>query len=277
MESIRDRYHYLCSNIELADELSAKVKSMERELKQWTMHVESTRDEYYPLNSFTNKQLCELRQELYINPVELKCEVKLLLNALWPCTPDLVISKAIHESWQQLFNSPSALSDPTVVMKPKSANDSEKDSISESADAENKKALEINELVESEALTKGERDIYMNMTESRGTKSLPTLLVILKSRGEPNCELCDMLEKYEKFNKELRNQKVKIMEHCTQEINELLRLSKKSSGVFLKKKSPVSSAPCKEISTVKLPQNKPSSKMSSPTGLSVTRYTGILH
>ena len=270
MESIRDCYHYVFKDSQLADELSIKVESMERDLKEWTMYVESTRGRYYPLNSFTNKQLCQLRRELYMNPVKLKCEVKLLLNALWPCTPDSVIGKAIHESWQQLFNSPSALSDPTVVMKPKSANDSERDGMSESADAESRMALEINELVESEVLTKWERDIYMNMTESQGTKPLLTLLVILKSRGEANCKVCNMLDKYEKLNIELRKRKVKITEHCTQEINELL--SKQSSGVFLKKKSPVSSAPCKDISNVTLPQNKPSSRMSSPTGLSVTRY-----
>lgn len=269
MESIRDCYHYLCSEI-TADELSSKVESMERELKEWTMLVESTRDVYYLLNSFTNKQLCQLRQELYMNPVKLKCEVKLLLNALWPCTPDSVISKAIHESWQQLFNSPSAcMSDPTIVMNPVSANDSEKNGVSESANVESGKALEINELVESEALTKRERDIYMNMTESQGTKSLLTLLVILKSRGELNCALTDMLEKYEKLKYELRIQKVKITD-VTQEINE--HLSKQSSCVFLKKKSPVSSAPCEDLSTVTLPQNKHSSRMSSPTpGLSVTR------
>ena len=273
MESIRDYYEYLFKDEKLTHMLSAKVESMERSLKEWTMHVESTRCVYYPLNSFTNKQLCKLRQELYMNPVKLKYEVKLLLNALWPCTPDSVIGKAIHESWQQLFNSPSAcMSDPTVVMKPKSANVSERDSVSESADAGKGKALEINELVESEALTKGEKDIYMTMTESRslGTKPSLTLLVILKSRGEPNCELRNMLVKYEKLHKELRKQNVNITEYCTQEINELL--SKQSSGVFLKKKSPVSSAPCKDLSTVTLPQNKPSSRMSSPTGLSATRY-----
>ena len=272
MESIQDYYEYLFKDEKLIHMLSAKVESKERELKQWTKHVDSTRDEYYPLNSFTNKQLCKLRREFYMNPVRLKCEVKPLLNALWPCTPDSVIGKAIHESWQQLFNSPSALSDPTVVMKPKSANVSERDRISESADAEKGKTLEINELVESEALTKEEKDLYMAMAESHslGTKPLLTLLVILKSRGEPNRKVRNMLVKYEKLHKELRKQNVNITEYCTQEINELL--SKQFSGVFLKKKSPVSSAPCKDLSTVTLPPNKPSSRMSSPTGLSVTRY-----
>ena len=88
---------------------------METELKEWTEISENARDKYYPLNSFTNKQLCLLRKELY-NPQKLTSEVKFLFTALLPCTSGSDIIKAIRETWQQPLNFPTTVSDATVLL-----------------------------------------------------------------------------------------------------------------------------------------------------------------
>lgn len=153
MESIGDCYCYRCS-ITTVDELTQKAKTMEEALKEWTDLVEITRSKYYPLNSFTNKQLCQLRREL-CSPNDLKCEGKLLLSALLPCTSDSDITKIIHESRQQLLNSVTTERDQTVG-KHSTARDSDisKKVVSAShVNEEVKQALEIKQIVESSALT----------------------------------------------------------------------------------------------------------------------------
>ena len=134
---------------------------METELKEWTEIAENARDKYYPLNSFTNKQLCLLRKELY-NPQKLTSEVKFLFTALLPCTSGSDIIKAIRETWQQPLNFPTTVSDATVSTQsspsftPKGA-----PPLSDKSE----KTLELKQLVESSALTQSERDLFMNMTE----------------------------------------------------------------------------------------------------------------
>ena len=227
MESIGDCYCYLCKDTTV-DELNNKVKRMEEELNEWTMLVENTRSRYYPLNSFTNKQLCLLRKELY-NPNGLKCEVKCLLNALLPCTSDSEIIKAVHESWQHLFSSPSAL----TVSRHSRASDSEtSQKYTSVSEVKTKNSLEIEQLVESAALSAIERDNYRNLTESQRAEPSLTLLAILKSSADKKCDFLSVLDMFEEIKLTLiGHQKLKITD-INKLINELL--SKRSSAFFLK-------------------------------------------
>ena len=227
MKSLGDCYCYRCVSL-TAKELSKKARDMETELKEWTEIAENARDKYYPLNSFTNKQLCLLRKELY-NPQKLTSEVKFLFTALLPCTSGSDIIKAIRETWQQPLNFPTTVSDATVSTQsspsftPKGA-----PPLSDKSE----KTLELKQLVESSALTQSERDLFMNMTE-QGTIPLVTLLVILRNRGKAELKLNRMIVQYEDIRLGPWMQSAKFEDIC-KEINELL--SERAAKFLLKEK-----------------------------------------
>lgn len=200
MESIGDFKSYDCSSTTV-DELNDRVQMMEEKLKKWTMLVENTRSRYYPLNSFTNKQLCLLRRELY-NPTGhvLKREVKFLLNALLPCTSDSDITEIVHKSWQYLSTSLTADESDLSVERHTRAN--VVGSLENVSASSNKHALEIKQLA---ALTESERNSYRNMTESQRTEPSLALLAILRSSSEGMSELDDVIDKYEDIKLELRD------------------------------------------------------------------------
>ena len=225
MKSLGDCYCYRCISL-TAEELSKKVKEMEVELNEWTEIAENARHNYYPLNSFTNKQLCLLRKELY-NPQKLTSEVKFLFTALLPCTSGSDIIKAIRETWQQPLTT--TVSDATVSTQ-SSPSFTSKGTPPLSDKSE--KTLELGQLVESEALTQSEWDLFMNMTE-QGTIPLATLLVILRNRGKAELKLNKMIDQYEDIRLEPWMQSAKFEDIC-KEINELL--SERSAKFLLKEK-----------------------------------------
>ena len=150
MKSLGDCYCYRCKSIS-AEDLSEKAKSMEKELNEWTRIAENAREEYYPLNSFTNKQLCLLRKELF-DPHKLISEVKFLFTALLPCTawPDII--KAIHDTRQQPVKfSTATVSDQASFTKTKMPPRLDK----------SEQKLDLKQLVESSAL-KQHRERYFH-------------------------------------------------------------------------------------------------------------------
>lgn len=257
MESIGDCYCYRCSSTTV-DELNNKAKNMDEQLKEWTKLVEDTRSRYYPLNSFTNKQLCQLRRELYALPPcasdsnVLTCEVRFLLSALLPCVSDSDIIKALCESKQQLLSSPTTAMGSPRVSKGSLASDSSKQAASASA-KKTEQVLEIKEIVESSVLSSREQNLYMNMTVQLNAEPMLTLLAILRSSiDEGNCELGDVLEKYEDLHDEL----------TISDINEQIKeyVSKRSSKLILMKED-VSSD--ESISSTVEPSKKRPTKVSS--------------
>ena len=275
MESIGDCYCYRCSSITV-DELNNKAKNMDEQLKEWTKLVEDTRSRYYPLNSFTNKQLCQLRRELYTFPSPcvsdsnaLTCEVKFLLSALLPCASDSDIIKALSESRQQLLSSPTTTMGSPIVSKSSIASDSSKQAATASA-KQTEQALEIKELVESLVLSSSERDNYMNMTESQRTEPILTLLAILKSSDEGNCELPDVLESFEVLQLQVMNLKLTISD-IYEQINGYL--SKRSPKLCLKKEAHILASSDESISTTVEPSKNRLPIMSTSTiDLSLQRY-----
>ena len=263
MESIGDCYCYLCKDTTV-DELNNKAIRMEEELNEWTMLVENARSNYYPLNSFTNKQLCLLRRELY-NPNGLKCEVKCLLNALLPCTSDSEIIKAVHESWQDLFSSPSAVG----LSRPPRTSDSETSQHCNSvSDEKTENSLEIEQLVESAALTAIERDNYRNLTESQRAEPSLTLLAILKSSADKKYDFFSVLDMFEEIKLTLIGHKKLKIADINKLINELL--SKRSSAFFLKEneeEEQILTGSCESASSTESSRKKP-----SPINLSLARY-----
>ena len=225
MKSLEDCYCYCCISL-TAEELSKIARAMETELNEWTEIAENARDRYYPLNSFTNKQLCLLRKELY-NPQELTAEVKFLFTALLPCTSGSDIIKTIRESWQQPLTT--TVSDATVSTQSSPSFTSKgMPPLSDTSE----QTLELDELVESEALTPSERYLFIDMTE-QGTIPLATLLVILRNRGKAELKLNKMIDQYEDIMLEPWMQSANFEDIC-KEINELL--SERSAEFLLKGK-----------------------------------------
>ena len=224
MESIGDFKSYDCNSTTVV-ELNKKVEMMEEKLKKWTMVVENTRSRYYPLNSFTNKQLCLLRREL-CNPTGLKREVKFLLNALLPCTSDSDINDIVQKSWQHLSTTLTVDESNLSVKKHTRANGVPPENASASG---NKQPLEVKHLA---VLTAKERDSYRNMTESQGVEPSLALLAIIRSSSEGMCELDDVIEKYEDIKLELRDGSGLTLTDVYEQINKHL-LSKGSPALFL--------------------------------------------
>ena len=235
MESIGYVESYDCSSTTV-DELNDKVQAMQEKLKKWTMLVEKTRSRYYTLNSFTNKQLCQLRRELY-NPTGLKREVKYLLNALLPCTSDSDIIEIVNKSWQHLSTTPTVDESDLSIKKHTRADVVPLECASAS---DNEQTLEIEQLVESAALTASERDKYRNMIESQNAEPLLTLLAILRSSGGM-CELNDVLEKYEDIT---LDDGLKLAD-INKQINE--HLSKRSSKLLLKNEQQTSDSASENV------------------------------
>ena len=269
MESIGDCYCYRCSSTTV-DELNSKAKNMDEQLKVWTERVENARSRYYPLNSFTNKQLCQLRRELcaFLSPcasdsIALTCEVKFLLSALLPCASDSDIIKALRESRQQLLSSPTTAVGSPRVSRSLITSDSSKQAASASAKITGE-ALEITDLVKSSVLSLHEQDNYMNLTESEKTEPMLTLLAVLKSSDEGNYELPDALEKFEFLQLQVMNSKLTISD-INKQINEYL--SQRSPKLCLKKEAHVLATSDERISSTVEPSEKRPSTMSSRSSI----------
>ena len=253
MKSIGACYRYHCVGL-LTKDLSTKVKIMETELKEWTRIAENARDEYYPLNSFTNKQLCLLRKELY-NPQDLTYEVKFLFTTLLPCTPESDIIKAVQVAWQQPFNFPT--SDETLSTHKSSSTFSS--SCKTVPLLDKRQTLDLKQ-IQFEVLEEREKDLFLNMTE-QGTDSLVALLVILRNRGKPELNLYKMLDQYDNLRLEQFEQNVKFEDICD-EINELLPVN-----FFLKQTEETVTSEDKTHSTMAV--SKPSSSIED---FSLSRY-----
>ena len=259
MKSIGDCYCYRCKSTS-AEDLNEKAKSMEKELNEWTGIAENAREEYYPLNSFTNKQLCLLRKELF-DPQKLTSEVKFLFTALLPCTPWPDIIEAIHDTRQQPLKFSTATdSDQTLSTKTKMPPRLDK----------SEQKLDLKQLVESSALKQHERDIFMNMTE-QGTIPLVTLLLILRNRRNPKSELKlnKMINQYEDIRLGPWMESTKFEEIC-KEINELLLLTDvEQSTLFLLNETEDKVVTCDETVSIPITVSKSSSSM---VDLSQSRY-----
>ena len=275
MESIGDCYCYRCS-ITTVDELNNKANNMDEQLKEWTKLVEDTRHKYYPLNSFTNKQLCQLRRELHaLLPCTsdlnaLTCEVKFLLSALLPCASDSDIIKALCGSKQQLLSSPTtAMESPSSI-----TSDSLKQAASSSPKNTEQASAEIKELVKSSVLSSSERDNYMNMIEAHNTEPVLTLLAVLKSSDEGNCELADVLETFEILQLQVMNSKLTIFD-INKQINRYL--STRSPKMCLKEEMHIPASSDETISSTVEPSKKRPTKTSSSTiDLSLQRYSLLI-
>ena len=262
MESRGDRYCYRCSHL-TSDELSDKSESMEKTLNEWTKAVENARDKYYPLNSFTNKQLCLLRKELY-EPQKLTSGVKFLFTSLLPCTAESDIIRAINETRKQQQKCLTTFSD--ASSHDHSAPSSTK-KITHISSKKTRQALELKQLVKSSALKPNELDLFINMTESHRTKPSLTLLIILRNRGKSEPKLSIMLEQYTDIRLQLMQTTKR--EEINREINELL--SKQSSEYFLKETEDEADKADSDESVsrpIKVPVKPPTSSVD----LSLSRY-----
>ena len=195
MEYIGKCYHYPCDSTN-TEKLSLQTREMKKALENWT-ELETARERYYPLNSFTNKQLCLLRQELYY-PENLKTEVTCLLKALLPSLSDSDIVKTVKETWQQLFLTPThTVAAPNArVYETPSISDPPLETFDIIEDLPQKE-MQLEQLVESTLLTSSEREVYSNLTENYDTNPLLTMLVILSVSDGTQCTDGKVTDQYD--------------------------------------------------------------------------------
>lgn len=268
MESIADLSCYPCGSTTVA-ELTEKAQKMELDLSTWIQSVEAIREKYYHLNSFTMKQLLQLRQELY-HPKELDNQVVFLLKALLPCASESVIARAIQATWEELFDSPAVVPGIVECSHQESSKDSEKDdTFSRSVN----QSLDLEQLLESSVLTQSERSAYTNMTEFQGTDPLLTLLLILRTGDKENCTISRMIKEYEKML--LIGPNLPIVQ-VIQEINGLL--AARSSSFLLKDEEDNSKGGHTEPETTSTSAHDEACTLahSSSIDLSLSRYIFVL-
>ena len=214
MEYIGERYDYPCDSTN-TEKLVLQTKEMKKALKNWT-ELDTAREKYYPLNSFTNKQLCLLRQELH-DPEKLKTEVVCLLKALLPCLADSLIARTVKETWQQLFHNSactSTVAAPNAIIckMPSNAPLDPFEIIEDLPQNE----LQLEQLVDL-MLSSSQREAYFNMTEKYDCLPLLTMLILL-SAGD--CiDPTEVLEQYESMVIEADLDEIIIVK----QINEILQ------------------------------------------------------
>ena len=267
MESIADLSCYPCGSTTVA-ELAEKAQKMELDLNAWIQSVEAIREKYYYLNSFTMKQLLRLRKELY-HPKELDNQVVFLLKALLPCVSEPEIAWAIQVTWEELFDSPAAVSGIAECRHQESSKGAEKDEIFSRSI---KQSLDLEQLLESSILTQSERSAYTNMTEFQEADPLLTLLIILRTGDKEKCTIPKTIKEYEKML--LFGPNLPIVQ-VIQEINGLL--AARSSSFVLKEEEDDSKGGHTEPETSSTLESEEACALphSSNIDLSLSRYIEI--